>query len=221
MTMTAERSEAGQVGDSQWAIVERWQEYQGEARANLLRAVGIAGFYIVELINYHGLRLGVLEIPKVAGLDKGFHLAVTAIAIAWLVSGLCVFVFLRNRFFPPALKVLSTGLDLVYLTTILMIADGPKSPLVAVFFLVQMLAALRFSLPLIRFAAAGSMAGYIFLLGQAKWYHQELRVPRYHQLIILLSLALTGILLGQIIRRARGAADDFAQRLARSRERAA
>ena len=109
--MSPDPSEAGHVEDQHWAIVERWQEYQGEARANLLRASGITGFYIIELINYHGLRLGFLELPKAAGIDRSFHLAVTALVVAWLVSGWSVFAFLRNRFFPPALKFLSTGLD--------------------------------------------------------------------------------------------------------------
>jgi len=218
MTKTLDPSEAGRVADSQWAIVERWEEYRGEGRVNLLRAVGIASFYVIELINYHGLRLGFLELPKVAGVDRSFHIAVTAVAVAWLVSSWSVYALLRDRFFPPALKFLTTGMDLVYLTTILMISDGPKSPLIAGYFLVQCLAALRFSLPLVRFTAAGTIVGYLFLLGYAKWFHEALRVPRYHQLITIVSLALTGVLLGQLIRRTRSAAQDYAARLAKHRE---
>ena len=39
-------------GDRQWFIVERWQEYEGEGRANLLRIVAIGSFYTVHLLNY-------------------------------------------------------------------------------------------------------------------------------------------------------------------------
>ena len=38
--------------DRQWFIVGRWQEYEGEGRANLLRIAGIAAFYGIELANY-------------------------------------------------------------------------------------------------------------------------------------------------------------------------
>ena len=38
----------GSTHDRQWFIVSRWQQYEGEARANLLRIVGIGSFYIIE-----------------------------------------------------------------------------------------------------------------------------------------------------------------------------
>jgi hypothetical protein len=44
--------------DRPWYIVGRWQEYQGEARANLLRLAAVAAFYVIELINYYGVDLG-------------------------------------------------------------------------------------------------------------------------------------------------------------------
>jgi hypothetical protein len=198
--------------DRQWFIVGRWQEYEGEARANLLRIVGIGAFYIVELVNYYGLRLGFFEMPKV--VDQSFHQAVTALAVAWTMIGLAVLYCLSHRIFPAALKFVSTGSDVVLLTLILIVASGPKSPLVVGYFLVIALAALRFNLPLIRFATVGSMVGYLFLLGYTKWFTAgDFRVPRYHQIIFLLALALTGIVLGQAIRRVRGLARDFAARM--------
>ncbi len=75
----ANRAEAT---DRQWYIVGRWQEYEGEARANLLRIIGIAAFYVVQIINYRGLSLGFLELPKVEGVDRAFHHPVTALAAA-------------------------------------------------------------------------------------------------------------------------------------------
>jgi hypothetical protein len=198
--------------DRQWFIVGRWQEYEGEARANVLRIIGIAAFYLVELVNYHGLRLGFIEMPKV--VDQSFHQAVTALAVAWTMVALGVLFCLRQRVFPALLKFISTGCDIVLLTGILIVADGPRSPLVVGYFLVITLSTLRFNLPLIRFAAVGSMAGYLFLLGYAKWFAvRDVRVPRYHQIIFLLGLALTGIVLGQVIRRVRGLANEYAARI--------
>src|SRR5262249_16238973 len=146
--------------ERQWFIVGRWQEFEGEGRANLLRILGIGAFYAVELINYHGLHLGFLEMPAI--VDRPFHLAVTALAVAWVMVSLGVFLCLQQRFFPSSLKFISTGCDILLLTSVLTVADGPRSPLVVGYFPLLALAALRFSLPLVWFTTVGSMAGYLF-----------------------------------------------------------
>lgn len=208
------------VRDVPWHIVGRWKEFEGEERANLLRFVGIAAFYAVELMNYHGLNLGVFQMPKVEHVDRDFHIAVTALAVAWTLVGLGVLVCLRNQVFPAALKFISTGCDVVLLTAILIVADGAKSPMVVGYFLLIALSALRFNLNLVRFATVGSMAGYLVLSGYARWFSQrpfdEIGVPRYHQLIMLLALALTGIVLGQIVRKVYGMAREYAERVDKS-----
>jgi hypothetical protein len=200
-------------GDRSWHIVGRWQEYEGEARANMLRVVGVAAFYAIELINYRGLNLGVLELPRRADVTPEFHRAVTALAIAWTMLALGVHLCLTRQVFPAALKFVSTGLDFVLLTAILALADGPRSPLVVGYFLLIPLAALRFNLPLVRCATVGAMLSYLAINGYARWFtERDLRIPRYHQLMVLVALALTGIVLGQIIRRVRGLAEDYARR---------
>ena len=203
------------MNDRRWYIVGRWQEYEGEARANLLRTIGIGAFYTIELLNYHGLRLGWLELPKVQGVDLRFHQAVTAVAAAWVMTSLGVFFCLRRQTFPWGLKYVSTTADIVYLTGILMLADGPRSALAVGYFLIIALAGLRFSLPLVWFATGGSMGAYLFLLGYGRWFaapERNLRIERYQELIFLLALALSGIVLGQILRRVRRIAEDYAQR---------
>jgi hypothetical protein len=200
------------AADRQWFIVGRWQEYEGEARANLLRIAAIGAFYLVELLNYYGLHLGFFEIPKLG--DAAFHRVVTGLALGWVVVALAVHLSLAQRFFPAALKYLSTAADIIFLTAILAIANGPQSPLVVGYFLILVLAALRFSLPLVRFATLGSIVGYLVLLGYAKWYScRDITVPRYHELIVLLAIAMSGVILGQVIRRVRDIAQDYAQRL--------
>ncbi len=201
--------------DRQWFIVGRWQEYEGESRANLLRIVAIAAFYVVELINRYGLDLGFIEVPRIR--DAPFHHAVTALAVAWTMAALGVLLSLRLQFFPTSLKFVSTACDVMFLTAILTVADGPRSPLVLGYLLVIALATLRLQLPLLWFATAGSMAGYVFLLGHAKWFREATRVPRYHQLIVLLAVLLTGVMLGQVVRRVRWIAEDYANRLEASR----
>ncbi len=125
----------------------------------------------------------------------------------------------RQRIFSFWLKFIAAGCDLLLLTTILALADGPRSPLVVAYFLIIALAALRFSLPLIWFSTAGAVAGYLFLLGFARWgsvpgwVKADMTVPRYHQVIFLLALVLTGVVLGQVIRRVRRLADNYARRI--------
>jgi hypothetical protein len=189
--------------DRQWFIVGRWQEYEGEARANLLRIAGIGAFYCVELANY-----------SAGGVDRPFHQAVTALALAWALVGLGVLFCLAQHIFPGSLKFISTAADMVALTAILVLADGPKSPLVVGYLLLVVLAALRFSVRLIWFASIGSILSYMFLLGYARWFtDRDLRVPRYHQAIFVLALALTGIVLGQVIRRVKKMAVEYAARI--------
>jgi hypothetical protein len=200
--------------DRQWFIVGRWQEYAGEARANLLRVAAIGAFYVIELTNYHGLDFGPLQMP--ATVEQRFHATVTALAVAWVLVALATLLCLRIHIFPAALKYVTTGCDVVLLTTILTVADGPRSPLVVGYFLIIVLSTLRFQLRLVWCATLSSLAGYLFLNGYARWFaaaDRQLSVPRYQQLIVLLALALTGITLGQVIRRVRALAEEFLQRL--------
>lgn len=217
--MTTDTQLGTPTRERQWFIVSRWQEYEGEARANLLRIICVGAFYIVELIN-HGVRLGPLELPQV--VDDRFHASMTGLAVAWTMVGLVTLVCLRTHVFPAALKYATTGCDLVLLTAVLMIADGPRSPLVIGYFLIVALAALRLSLGLVWATTLGAMAGFLFLLGYVKYFAPAERaatmsVPRYYQMIVLLGIALAGVILGQLIRRVRTMAEDFARRTERDK----
>jgi len=200
-----------------WYITGRWEEFEGEARANLLRVLALVVFYAVELINYKGIHLGFLEMPAV--VDRPFHLAVTYLTVGWVMLCLGVLCCRRQRIFPTTLKFISTGIDLLLLTTILALADGPRSPLTVGYFLIIAAATLRLNLPLIWFATGGAMAGYLVLLGYARWFCPadrigQMVVPRYYQLVFILALGLCGIVLGQVIRRVRSMAEAYAGRLA-------
>ena len=63
--------------------------------------------------------------------------------------------FLRLHVFPAALTYATTASDLVLLTTTLMVADGPRSPLLVAYFLVIAASTLRFRLSLVWFATLG------------------------------------------------------------------
>jgi hypothetical protein len=210
--MAATESGDAALADRQWFIVGRWEEFEGEGRANLLRIIGIGAFYIVELVNFHVYQV----------VDRPFHQTVTALAVAWTMVALGTLVCLRRQIFPAALKYATTAADVVLLTGILMVADGPRSPLLIGYLLVIALSALRFQLRLIWFATLAGAGGYLVLLGYAKWWanreesvfgKRELTVPQYHEFIFLLGLALTGIMLGQVIRRVKSMALEFSRRI--------
>jgi len=215
--------------DRSWYIAERWQQYEGEARANLLRIASIGAFYLIHLWNYFssqgklpdwGPFWGFLQLAGAGEIDRRFHVMVTLLALAWIALAAAIHLSLRARVFPGWLPTASTVVDVLFLSGVLCISSGPRSPLVVGYFLIIALAALRFSLPLVRIATVGVMVGYVGVLGCAKWPATfglspeiDLTVPRFHQLVVLVGLGLTGIVVGQVIRRVRRLAEDYARRL--------
>jgi hypothetical protein len=212
--------------DRAWFIAQRWQEYDGELRANVLRIAAIGVFYLLHCWNYYSSQgrlpnWGVLELGKGAGVDQRFHVLATLLALAWALMAAAVHLCLRNQVFPRWLSAASTTVDVMMLTCILCIAAGPQSPLVVGYFLIIVLAALRFSLPLVRVATVEAAVGYLCVLGVAKWPARfgrdpalDIRVPRYHELVVLAALVLCGVFAGQVVRLARRVADDYARRKA-------
>ena len=192
--------------DFKWKIVERWQEYRSEIRVNILRVSCILVFYGIELVNFFGLKIGSLELVKVVDLE--FHKKVSYLALAWSLMAGAVFFCLIQRFFPPILKYLTTSFDLLALTILLFIADGALSPLIICYFLIVMLSASRFNLLLVRFTTAGAVLGYLFTNGYARWRDLP-RPPHYHLLIFTVTIVLTGIILGQIVRQARSLSEEY------------
>jgi hypothetical protein len=182
----------------------------------VLRIIAVTAFYLIELANEYGVNFGVLQVPRIE--DRAYHQAVTAVALAWVILALGVHLCLRWQILPAGLKYATTLLDVVLLTVLLMVANGPRSPMVVGYFLILAMASLRFRLPLIWAATLAAAAGYVWLLGWAMWIEgvRDVRVPRYHQLIVLTALALCGIIQGQVIRRVHSLAVEYARGLTAS-----
>lgn len=195
--------------DRQWFIASRWQEFEGESRANLLRIVAIGAFYIVELVHFYWFEGAAKDL-----LD--FHRQATGVAVAWSMVALGVMFCLRRGVFPAALKYISAGCDVILLTALCSLAEMALSPLVLIYFLIIALGGLRFSLGLVWFSTVASMLGYWLLVGllDKTWFDADHAVPPVMQLITLLSLAMTGIVIGQVVRRVKALAAHYAERLA-------
>jgi hypothetical protein len=191
--------------DRRWYIASRWQEYEGEGRTNLLRVLAIAAFYANHLLWYTRL-----EAPTAA--DTQFHRLATLIAAGWVFLSLAVLVALQRRFLPAALKYATTCIDLILLTALAWLGRGPESPLVHGYFLVIAAAALRFSLPLVWCSTLGGMFCYLVLIGakDKTWFDPQHDTAVVEQLSMLLSLMWLGIAIGQVLRRVRNVAQEYA-----------
>jgi hypothetical protein len=192
-------------------IVERWQAYAAESRANLLRIIAIGAFYLVHLWSYFSSQgkvpnFGFFQLAAAGEIGRQFHIEITLLTLAWAMLALGILLALQQRIFPLWLPYFSTVCDIVLLTSMLCISSGARSPLVVGYFLILVMAALRLSLPLVRFATVACAIGYLSVLGYARLapIAAELRaaqqVPRYHQVVVLLAIGLAGVMLGQIVR---------------------
>lgn len=182
-------------------FVERWV---GEVRVNLLRIVAITAFYGWHLFNYF---------RHDPDLTPQIHFALTAACLSWGIGALALHAALVRRICPPSLQFGAIAVDTLMATTVLLIADGPKSPLVIAYFLVVASAALRLDLRAVWLAVLLSVAGYATLCGQAKWRRPELTVPRRAQVTLALGLGCAGLFAGQMVRQAKRLARDYGERL--------
>lgn len=198
--------------DRTWFILSRWQGLDAEQWANTVRLVSIASFYAIELINFYGLNLGIIEFPRIR--DRDFHLAVSCAAAAWVFAAFGIEICLRARRFPEWMPYATTAFDALMVSLVLAIAGGPRSPLVAAYFLVQTMALLRLEGRLIAFATVATIAGYLGVVVdlERSAATQELSVPRYQQLMVTTTLLLCGMVEYRVVKRVRILARDYALR---------
>lgn len=204
---------------SAWHVTRRLASLRGEDRANALRVLGVAVFYAIEVLNYRGLAIGPLVVPSVEGVDSGFHAASTALAVAWMTVAAAVLVAIKNQIFPPILKYLSTGADLVLITAVLTLADGPRSPMVLVLFLVIVLSGMRLERRLVAFTTTGAVLSYLFAIGEVAMRRPDLRVPAHWQITAVASLVLCGVVVTAILIEVKRAVRAYAELERRERER--
>lgn len=197
-----------------WYVTTRWQQLDGEYRANYLRILTVVGFYLVHLVQ-HYRPWGWLDDGLPTSSD--FHLAVTLIATVWLLMAFAIELSLRQQLFPQGMMYLTTGVDLFLLTAAVCLGNGQASPLVLVYLMIIVMSGTRFSLPLVQCATCSALFAYLLLMTVGRWPvliggRQIETIPRYAQLMTLLAIGLTGIIVGQLIRRFRMMAHYYALR---------
>jgi hypothetical protein len=195
------------MSDLRWADARRLEAWAGEARVNLIRALALVVFYGQHLLNVYAFR----DDPTIRGV---FHAEVTCIVVAWAAAVFVLYLCLSRRWVPPALKFVASFWDLLMVTALVMVSpDGPRSPLVLLYFVVVAAAPLRLSLPLVSATTLGAIAAAVLALGQYvllrvgwdRYYAAEstFRISRTAEIIFLLTLGTAGVLGGQMVRQAR------------------
>jgi hypothetical protein len=192
-----------------WEISRRVEAWAGEIRVNLIRIIAIVIFYSRHLIE-------VMTSPKDAPIRGVFHLRTTAVVVAWAGVAGAVHLILSRRVYPPAMKFATALLDVLMITLLCAIADDSRlprlTPLILLYFAAIASAPLRLSLPLVYVTTGACALGYLSLLAYHAWYlvgfHKyyespELRIPRGHEVITLLSMLVAGFLAGQVVRQVR------------------
>ncbi len=189
--------------------VERAEAWVGEIRVNLIRLASLVAFYAYHLIN--------VATSDDLAVGGNYHLAATGLALVWSVGIAALYFLLSRRPAPTALAGWATVWDLSMVTALVLLAGGPRSPLLVLYFIVIAAAPLRLIVAPVYVATLGAVAAYAFLLGhyvvgvvgyQRYYASPELRVPRTQQAVLVLALLACGTLAGQAARQARRLAQE-------------
>lgn len=209
--MTNSEGESGGRG-RQWYIVRRWQEYDGEWRANALRALCVGAFYATQLVHYHGFATDIEA-------ERPFHRAATALVVVWIAVALAVHLALRRGVLPWGLKYVTTAIDCVLLTAAALLGSGPDSPVVLGYFLIVAMTTLRFNLNLVRCGTLASLCAFLAIVvaRDPSWLGETQQVAVVRRLVMFLSLGAEGIVLGQVVRRAEQLAQEYERRCVAAR----
>jgi hypothetical protein len=172
--------------------LKRRESWAGDLKANRIRLAAVALFTVNELINYHVLHV----------VDARFHYGSLLIIGLWVAATALFTIMLREHIWPRAISYVIVSTDVLLLTWLLLLGDGPKSPLVVLYFLVIALAGVRVDPLVCLYTAAASAFGYGAVLEFVKRQKPEFLVPVYHAVIVALALLLMGVVMAHLVGRA-------------------
>ncbi|HWB55117.1 MAG TPA: prolipoprotein diacylglyceryl transferase family protein [Tepidisphaeraceae bacterium] len=205
-TMTqSNRANLRDIALERWQSVQSLEGWAGEVRLNLIRLAAILIFYVRHLAE-------LFASPPNSPIRGTFHAQVTALVIIWLLEVAILHWQLRRRAAWNIGKFISTTWDAAMVTVLCLLAGGPKTPLIYLFFLVIASAPMRMNLAVVWVATIEAVAGYALVLAYYAWYligwtryysTPDLRISRTTESIFILSLLAAGAMAGQVIRQVR------------------
>lgn len=171
--------------------LQRRETWNGDRKANFIRVCALAFFALNEFFNFHVLHI----------VDRNFHIGSLLVLFLWFLAALLFDVVLKNHWFPQGSSYLPPAMDALLLTWLLFLGDGPRSPLVAVYFLIIALSGLRLSPKIVRYTGAVCAVGFLAAWDFAKHQRPAFLVPGYHLVIVAVSLLLCAVIVSSLIER--------------------
>ncbi|MEZ4322577.1 MAG: hypothetical protein R3F61_34235 [Myxococcota bacterium] len=167
---------------------------EGETRINLLRVFAVAAFYLVHLVNRYlvGMTTGAtLDTPL--GTVPVYDTAATAISIAWAAMSAAVLLIVRSSLLRRIVAPGTTALDVAFLALLLLIGNGPSSPMVVVLPLLIAASGMRGQREMVWLATVGGLIAYALSIGAALQFRPDLMPPRYHILVVSMAVVMAGV----------------------------
>jgi hypothetical protein len=171
--------------------LQRRETWAGDRKTNRIRLAAVAVFTVNELINYHVLHV----------VDLRFHVASLLVVALWVLATALFSILLREHILPRATSYIIVSTDVLLLTWLLFLGDGPRSPLVALYFLVLALSAVRLDAVVCLYTGAAAALGYGAVLEFTKRQKPEMLVPPHHAVIVALALLLMGVVMAHLVGR--------------------
>ena len=173
----------------QWRLFQRVQDVRVVWHINLVRTVAVVAFYAIHLAWFLGL-------AEPTEIQRSTNLYAGAIAVAWLILCVGIFLAVQIRFVPRWAKYCITTVDVLLLTSAAAIGAQTGSWLILGYFLVIAAASMRFEPPLVLIATVLSLMGYLLLVGLADdvWFDENHGTPLGQVATVMVGIALAGTL---------------------------
>ena len=182
------------------------EEKSGEQKVNIIRLAAIAVFFADELANYHLL----------GAVEPGRHRRTLWTLAGWELFAFAAWFRVNLRAdYARWMKYVSTGVDVLFLTFIIIALEANSGPLISLYYLLIAQSALRYSRRAIFTVTGLSAAGYA-----AVWWfsfgNPDVRpVSTYAAGIHILAMLVMGMIVGYVVRKLRGLVHKFADSLVR------
>jgi len=171
--------------------LQRRETWRGDVKGNNIRFIALILFTINELVNFHFFHI----------IEPRLHFLSLFVLLIWFVAAVDFHFILNRHWIPKWASYLMPTVDLLLLSWLLYFLDGPKSPLVSIYFLIIALAAIRFNPLVVLYTglfACLSYGGIVFLSQSS---NPQNMVPAYHSIILVLSLFLMGLIESHVVGR--------------------